>query len=166
MFFLLKISKKMWYSVILTLHIYNLTVQEFLKKKWFFNLTLSLFLSLSDSSILNLFSSHLTLSPLFLSRWDFFLSQDLLWVAVVSDWLWVAWNVALISDRTVRLLSLSRSTLGGCGFRLALGGLKRGHGFRSAWPWVSDRVSSYGFPVGVGSWGCGWRLACHVRRES
>ena len=50
----------------------------------------------------------------------------------------------------VRLLSLSRSTLGGCGFRLALGGLKRGHDFRLAWPWVSDQVSSYGFPVGVG----------------
>ena len=56
----------------------------------------------------------------------------------------------------MRLLSLSRSTLGGRGFRLALGGLKCGHDFRLAWPWVSDWVSSCGFPVAMGLWGCGW----------
>ena len=97
----------------------------------------------------------------------------------------------------VRLLSLSRSALGGCGFKLALGGLKRGYGFRldnetsfslqiyfrwpwfqidfgwpETWPWfqinmavgfilsielwVLDRVSSCGFLMAMGSWGCGW----------
>ena len=45
--------------------------------------------------------------------------------------------MVVVSDWTMRLLSLSRSALGGRGFRLTLGGLKHVHGFRSAWLCVS-----------------------------
>lgn len=58
--------------------------------------------------------------------------------------------MALVSDQTVRLLSLSRSTLGGHGFRLALGGLKCGHDLKSMWLWVSDRVLGCEFSVAMG----------------
>ena len=59
-------------------YIRNFTVHEFVKKNWFFNLShsLSLFVSLFRFLSPWSFLLCLRLSPLFLSRWGFSLSQD------------------------------------------------------------------------------------------
>ena len=59
-------------------YICNFTVHEFEKKNWFFNLSHSLSLFVSLFRFLSPWSLLLclTLSPLFLSRWGFSLSQD------------------------------------------------------------------------------------------